>query len=442
MKILKKFLRYILVFIIAVFFLISILTFVAKMPTKYVEKNLVESAEYFKENVGEVIYQIRKREYTYLHPYADQVILNIIYCLDTEHPFKSVLEARYYTNNRLDGNNYKYVELVENDYEGDTEYLRYWHGSIVFIKPLLMLFSLEQIYVVNAIVLSLLTLILFILLFRKNKFEIIISMIIALIMISCRYVPFTFEYVWTFYIMLIVSIIVIIIEAKEGANKKLLDIFFVTGIITCFLDFLTTEILTITVPLVIIISMRFKDKRIVSFKQEFLFVIKSILLWGIGYTAMWLTKWCLSAIFLDIDIVGAVKDSLLTRVNGQVFDYTTTQLMKFSVERNLFILYPLFLIRRKKYILLFILIALIFAFIATFKVKKENFKYAGLMIMLALIPYIRDIGLSNHSYRHAFFVFRNQIPTIMGIVLILVNCANKEKLFAQMKYKKDKGGNS
>lgn len=437
MKLFKSVFKYIVIFVIVVFLLTLLLTLVASIPRKYVEKNLIKSATYFEENSSEVIRKTRKKEYTYLHPYADQVILNIIYCLNTEKPLQSVLEAKYYTNNHLDGNNYKYVELVENDYEGDTEYLRYWHGSIVVIKPLLMFFSLEQIYIVNIVLLSLLTMILFILLFKKKKLEIIVSIIIALIAISCKYIPFTCEYVWTFYIMLIISIISVITESKENANKKLLNMFFITGIITCFFDFLTTEIITILVPLIIVISMRFKDKRIISFKQELIFVIKAILLWGIGYTAMWLAKWCLAAIFLDVDVIDAVKESLLMRINGQVFDYTTPQLMRLAIEKNFSILYPLILIRRKKWILLFVLIAFIFSCITIFKPKKENFKYLLLLFMLAIIPYIRYIVLSNHSYRHAFFVFRNQMPTIMSLILILINCANKEKLFSQISKEKN-----
>lgn len=434
MSIIKNILKYTALLLIVVCLLTLLLTLVAKIPTKYVEKNLKQATDFFEENTSEVKRIKAKREYTYLHPFADQVILNIIYCLDTDKPLESVLEAKYYTDNHPDGNNYKYIDLIENNLEGDTEYLRYWHGSIVIIKPLLMFFTLEQIYIFNAIALSILLIVLIAVLIKKRQLGIVISIVISLIMISFQYVPFTFEYVWTFYLMLIVSIISVIIENKENTNKKLNILFFITGIITCFLDFLTTEIITVLVPLVIIVSMRFKDNRIFSFKDEFIFIIKSMFLWFIGYAGMWLAKWCLAAIFLDINVIDAVKDSLINRVNGKVFDYSIAELMRLSIKRNFYILYPLILIKNKKWILTFIFIAHVVSFIMIFnKSKKENFKYLLLMIIIALIPYARYIVLSNHSYRHCFFVFRSQMPTIMSIILVFINCANKEKLFAQIK---------
>ena len=66
------------------------------------------------------------------------------------------------------------------------------------------------------------------------------------------------------------------------------------------------------------------------------------------------------------------------------------------------------------------------------KKNKEKMKYMLLMLGIALIPYIRYIVLSNHSYRHAFMTFRSQLPTIMCIILILTNCTDKKKLISKV----------
>ena len=121
-------------------------------------------------------------------------------------PLKSVLEAKYYTRLENDVSNDKYIELIENNYKGNTEYIRYWHGSILIIKPLLMIFTLEQIYIFFAIILVTLAIILFIQLIIKKYYSIVVSLISGLIMVAVWYVPFTFEYVWTFILMFITSI--------------------------------------------------------------------------------------------------------------------------------------------------------------------------------------------------------------------------------------------
>lgn len=440
MKFLKEITKYILIFVILVLMLTTILTLVAKIPRKYLEENLTEATNYFEEHDEEITRIKRKKEYTWLHPYADEIILNIIYCLDTDNPLASVLEAKYYTKYEMDGTNDKYIELIENDLEGNTQYIRYWHGSIVVIKPLLMVFTLEQIYILNAVVLTILAIVLLIILIRKRYYSIAISLVIGLIMVAIWYVPFTFEYYWTFLLMLITSIISICIENKnlETNNKKLYMLFFIIGILTCFFDFFTTEIITILVPLAIILSIRIKEKRFRGFKKESLFLIKSLALWLIAYASMWLAKWGIASVVLKINAMDFVKENAMTRINGQVFDYSQIQLIKYALEKNILTLYPINLIKRKEEILISIGIALLVATIMIIDIKnKEKMKYMLLMLGIAIIPYIRYMVLANHSYKHMFMTFRSQLPTIMCIILILTNCTDKKKLLSKVG-KKDK----
>lgn len=383
-------------------------------------------------------------QFTYLHPYADEIILNIIFCLDTDKPLESVLEAKYYTKLKNDGCNYKYIDLIENNLEGNTQYIRYWHGSILVIKPLLMVLTLEQIYIFNAIILFMLFLTLLIMLIKKKYYSIVISLIIGLVMVAVWYVPFTFEYVWTFLLMFITSIIAVAIENKnsENKNKKMHMLFFITGILTCFFDFLTAEVITILVPLAIVLSIRIKEKRFISLKSEFIFLIKSLILWFIAYGCMWLAKWGIASIVLKINAIDFVKGNALTRINGQVYDYNTNEMMKLALKKNLLTLYPINLIKKKTFFLaIMVIIVLVTLILITEKKNKEKMKYMLLMLIIAIVPYIRYIFLSNHSYRHAFMTFRSQLPTIMCIVLVLTNCTDKKKLFSQVgnNKKKQKG---
>lgn len=443
MKKIKQLVKYVIIFLMIVFTLILLLAMVAKIPRKYVEKNLKEAITYFKENDREVTRVNRKRQYSYLHPYADEIILNIIYCLDTQKPLESVLEAKYYTKFQNDGSNEKYIELIENDLQANTEYLRYWHGSILIIKPLLIVLTLEQIYILNALILLMLASILIILLIKKKYYSIAISMILGLIMVAIWYVPFCFEYVWTFIIMFITSIISVRIEIKNSKNKnqKLYMLYFITGILTCFFDFLTTEIITILVPVLIVLSIRIKEKKLESLKKELIFLIKSLSLWIISYSCMWLAKWTITSVVLKINAMDFVKDRAMERINGQVMGLPQRETMLLGIKENFFTLYPINIIKQKKSVVFSILIALVISLIlAIDKKSKEKMKYMLLMIILGVIPYIRYIVLSNHSLRHSFFTFRSQLPTIMCIILIFINCSDKKKLLSKIEIGKNKNG--
>ena len=261
-------------------------------------------------------------------------------------------------------------------------------------------------------------------------------------MVAVWYVPFTFEYYWTFLLMFITSIISVHIENKisQNSNKKLYMLFFITGVLTCFFDFLTTEIITVLAPLAIILSSRIKEKRFRGFKKESLFLITSLALWLIAYTGMWLAKWGIASIVLKINAMDFVIENAMDRINGQIMNYTPLELIRYALEKNILTLYPINLIKRKEEILIGIGIALFVATIMVIDMKnKEKMKYMLLILGIAILPYARYMFLSNHSFRHMFMTFRSQLPTIMCIVLILTNCTDKKKLFSKVgKNKKEK----
>ena len=160
------------------------------------------------------------------------------------------------------------------------------------------------------------------------------AMIIGLIMTASWVVPQSFCYAMMYFIMLITSIIAVIIEHKNLGNNKLYILFFITGILTCFFDVLTTEILTILVPVLIVLAMRIKNKKIESFKEQFLFLLKSGVLWFIAYTCMWFVKWILASIVLNINAFDYVKKEAMTRINGSISVWTTEEVMLKALKNN------------------------------------------------------------------------------------------------------------
>ena len=259
----KNLLKYIVVFGIT-FLGLSLLLFVtAKIPKSAILENLKESTNAFKTRF-EIDERVKRRDYTFTHPYADAMLLNIIMCTDSEEPVKSVLEAKYYSKHENGHISYDFNDMIENNVSGNVEYLRYWHGQISILRPLLIFFNLSEIYIINNIVFWSLTIALIIILIKKKHINLLVSLLIGLIMCAAPIIPLCLEYSATFNIMLIVSIIVILIESK---TKNLGLIFFVTGIVTNYFDFLTTEIITAFVPIIFLLGIRYKEQRLNSLKE-------------------------------------------------------------------------------------------------------------------------------------------------------------------------------
>ena len=430
----KRILNYVIIFTITVITLFFALVVSSMIPHSAIEGKLKESIEFYKKKSG--IYKIKnKKLYSYIHYYADTRKLNIIYCLDSSNPIESTLWAKYYQEIERDTNR-DFINLVEKSKEPNTQYLRYWNGCMLFLRPLLTLFNMEQIYLINQILLAILSLILFIMLLKKSK-KLAFIFLSALILVSTWYATMCIECSVTFYILFIATMIAIKIDnnknnnTKEEVNEKLSKLFLITGIVTTFFDFLTTELLTIFVPLLIILIIRKEENRLDSFKNVTKFVLKVTILWFIGYAGMWLAKWVLASLILQINAFEYVKDNFTLRFNGLQGLNNYEELYNHVIERNFFAipLVDFISANLSKWEIKFALgSAIVFPLLFTNWKVLKNKKYLLIFIIIGIIPYIRYLILANHSFRHAMFTFRDQIITIMVLLYIIIECLNYKLL--------------
>ena len=418
-NIIKPILKYTGIFIITVLVAFALLILTSAIPKSAIEKNIKDSVNFFKNNAG-IQELVKKRDFTYIHYYADAIIMNIIYHSDSTDPVKSAMWANHYRKIQADVND-DFIESVTKELKPNTEYLRYWHGSIVALRPLLTILNIEQIYLLNEFLLYLLALTLFIVIIKRSK-KIATIYLIAMIMTVFPIVPFCIEFSSTYYIMFITSLIAIKIEKK--GDKGLFKLFFITGMVTCFFDFLTTEILTIGVPILLVLAIRKEDNRLQSFKDGIIFILKSGILWLTSYSLMWLAKWVLASLILNINAFEYVKDKALLRMNG---GNTSTNVKYFdALYRNWHNLYPINIIKTKSTVIILSVLLLVISIIMLDwkKIKKKYFSL--FMLIIAIIPYVRYLVLANHSYYHAFFTFRSQMISIIAFLLIIVDCYNRK----------------
>lgn len=426
MKIIKNILKYILAYISTIVVLIGIYTATVKfIPKDKIVDNIKESLPYLESN-AEVIEVKPTREYSYLHVYADEILLNMIYCMDSDKPLESIMEAKYYKEEIDSIEDVPDLEkALENGGQGNQEYMRYWHGSIMIIRPLLIFLNINEIYHLFAIIMIILIALLFIILIKKKQYLLLVATIIGYIMIAINYVPFCLEYVWTFFIMLIVSIIGIL-------TKKHNMLFFITGIITCFLDFLSTEIITLFVPIIYIYTIKYKNGDIKNFKEGIRLIAKYVVLWITGYCIMWGSKWLLASIILNVNALEFVIDKAKRRINGHVIGYSTGYMLRNSILRNFKAIYPVYMIHEVSTVVCIILCIVISTTILIKKDKKSLLNFL-VYLLIAIVPYIRYLVLLNHSFMHYIFTFRDQLITIIALIVGIGISIDKSKLKQEVK---------
>ena len=419
MKFLKNIAKYCIIFIVVLLVLLTLLMITMKIPKEAIEENLAKSADFFKNR--SVVDRLQAgREYTYLHLYSESVLLNIIYCVDTDDVLSSTMLDRFYESGITDYNK-DFISLVENDYEPNTQYLRYWHGSMAIIRPLLVFFSIQEIFMINYILLNILFVILLIILLKKNK-KLALIYVISMAMVAFPFVAISLLYSWTFYIMIITSIIAIFIEKK--GEKGLYVLFFITGIVTCFLDFLTTEFITLYVPILFVLYLRKEENRSLGFKNNLKFLLKSTLIWLVGYFGMHFAKWGLASIVLNINALEYVTGNLSLRVNGTDSLISKSTMYSKVIPMNFLTLYPIANIKgTARQIRLVITLFVIFVALIDWK-NIKNKKESLLMIIIAAWPYVRFLTLANHSYKHFFFTYRAQIITLIALGIFIIENFN------------------
>ena len=400
--------RELIAFIVTAVCMVGLLVTVAMIPRETIRPNMEESAEFFCNRAlfGHVIRGIKS---SCIDRYSDAILLNIAWHYDEDHPLKSTMWSGYYDDPDLNSNRDLAYSVSENE-PSNTQYIRYWHGSNTIVRSLLTIMPVSGIYTWNAVWLIIFTAILIYLLIRKKAFVPFFALVAGLILTSSWFVPLSLEYTWTYPVMLVVSCL----AWKLGHKKKrkcYTVLFLCSGMVINFLDFLTTETLTLTVPLLLLVWADRED----SIKSA----VKASGSWLCGYAGAWILKWGLASIVLRENampyITGHIHEWLIKRegLSSNPFLVSFT-----ALARNLKCLFPF------EYgwigLIIGICLVLLYVYLAyVYRGKNYDRKRVVLYLLIGIIPYIRYIVLHNHAHVHCFFTYRAQLGTVVALVLIL-----------------------
>ena len=98
------------------------------------------------------------------------------------------------------------------------EYARYWHGYLVFLRPLLLLFDISGIRIINIILFLILGIIFLYLVYKKIGLIESIIMLIGLFSVDYFYIGLSLQGTPVFLIMIISSIF-ILLKYNKIKNK-------------------------------------------------------------------------------------------------------------------------------------------------------------------------------------------------------------------------------
>ena len=324
---------------------IALLFLTALIPQNALQKNMERSSDYYNnhqtfDHVTDYMFLSRQDNY------ADCILTNIIYHIDKNNLVESVLSASYY-NPEDENVQTSFAYAVGNKVEPDVDYSRYWHGSMVLLRPLFVIFDIAGVRMVLGILILLMTVWFEILLF-KNRYSIFgVCYGVGLMLVSVWMCAFCVEYAMPFVVMSMELPVLFVLltrayEKKDAQNDKVkrdenkldnqkadehkLDnrkpevilwaVLACAGIVTAFVDFLTTETVTFTMAYILYLIVKNRHNQMKPIKEELICLIKSGIVWFASYGLMIALKWVLALAVLGKDAFFNALSQAALRISG------------------------------------------------------------------------------------------------------------------------------
>lgn len=420
----KNAVKYIITFIITATICILSFILVTLIPNNLIKDNILTSAEYTYKLPAFIYFNNNKSLSTLIHNYPDPITMNLTYSLNPKKPISSIFLTKYYSTNKYT-ENVNFREKAIHDYEPNKEYYRYWHGNIVIVKLLLLVFDYKEILIFLSLILTTLIILITYQLFKRDKF-IAVIFLVANLFIKVFITFCCLEYIYMFLLSYLLALISFkLINASED---KIICFFIIGGVLANFFDFLTTETLVFTLPFLIIYYFRYKDKKVD--KKTFIFFIKAGLAFLLSYSMMWILKWLILVIFYGLKPKDFLNDHILERgINKNTFRLGFFDSIIINVKQ----LIPFCYFNNNIIVIVFFIIYIVYLLI-NFRKKIFGLK-EGILILIGLIPMLRYLVMFMHSYDHCFFTYRALLPSIMiFFILLKVNC-KKIKSYDKIKSK-------
>jgi hypothetical protein len=426
--------RNIITFLITLGILFALYFGVANISKHQIRENLLTSATYLLES-EKLFHQLKEGDRrTEIHNYADATTLNILYSVDGENLLWEVVMSPLYSD-KMDLNKSVtelLVERIRYERPADTLYDRYWHGMIMILKPLLMLFTLQQIrgFLLGLLVVCMLALT--VLLIRRKQYLFSGLLWIGAFAVQFWMAGFCIEYFPVFLITFLVSCAMVLSEEKR---EKIIALCIVSGVCVAFFDFLTTETMTLVIPMAIVYGIWYKKGTVKTFKAEFLYLLRAGCNWGLAFAFTYLTKWTLASIAYGKERFSVALSQLAGRQGNRVISFAADSIGSNGISADALQnaggdVLPQFLsavvinirlllglsgkISLEKLALLLLGIGLIItAVIYLFRKPGCVEPVSGILFLLGAVPMIRMMVLNNHSLEHCFFVYRSLYGTIV-----------------------------
>lgn len=391
------------------------------IPTDTIYHHLQKDKELFQKEGA--YWTWAKKPHTRLDGYTDSIMLmNAGYPVG-EIPYSAMAVLKWYDKYPPDQTLVNALENKENF--ASTSYFRYWHGYLVYLKPILYISSYHDFRMLNAYFQFFLIMAALILLYLRLGAFFTIAFSLTILFINPVTTAMSLQLSSIFYVTMI-SVLLILWKNDSLYEKKLYAYFFlIIGIITSYIDLLTYPVVGVGIPMLFYILLN--RNSFLNEKKVLLSVIKNSFAWGFGYIAMWAGKWMTAYIILGYSIMPEVFDAIQNRtsnnVGREISGHEPVNLItvlqanfKAAIDGPWIYIFAVFLIY------------LIYRIIKNRAYKATSPRGTITIFFVGLFPIVWYGLTLNHSFVHAsFLAFRDLATFFFALLAIAVDFALGDK---------------
>ncbi len=300
--------------VVSCFVGIAMLSVIFMIPSNSVKKHMIPTAKIM-ENEG-VYHSIYSWCSSSLDNYTDSIMLmNAATDADDTILNKVAYVYRDTVNGAPAFNSL--VDIYGDNAESNLQqtYSRYWHGYLLYVKPIMLITDYGGLRVINAIIQTILIIIIVVLLIKSNKKELIIPYLVSNLMLMPIVLFKSLQFSSCFYVFTVSSIAIICYYRNNKLDEKKYSVFLFSGIATAYFDFLTYPISTFGIPIIFYLSICNEN-----IQKKLCVLIKSFFTWIMGYVGMWASKWIFAGIMTKGATIKEVTGKLEERSSGVVGD--------------------------------------------------------------------------------------------------------------------------
>lgn len=316
------------------------------------------------------------------------------------------------------------------------DYARYWHGYLVVLKPLLLVFSYAQIRWINAVCMTILFVLLLRNFARRGDIKNLALFCYTILFTVPIILPFCMQYCTTTYVCLGAMLLV----TGRGRKSSSLDghaltgeakyvpltleaartawFFFAIGVATVYFDFLTFPLMALGLPLTYLLNHSEES----DWKRKVGYVFRNGVVWACGYVGMWAMKWVISSVVLGKNMIAEAISQVIYRSSSTptLGDFTITPILAIASNLSCF---------TNIYFLLLMVVGLVLAIVLGRKHFGPKLDWAACVpyLCICIVPFVWCACYKNHSYTHGSFTYRMFTMTIYAGMSMLVGCRKKSE---------------